>query len=116
MKAGDKIYRVVKLHDNKWYFCVYECIRIVKCCINGIDTQQGWVEAAPILTFYNASYKSHSTFQFKHSNPDILLDEWVRGWDYISDDEQLALAVYKEKTKDENQRNNKNASTSKDRD
>ena len=98
MKPGDKIYRVFRLEETgKWYYCIYEYVRAV--VTTGLGC--GWIEVAPILTFYNASYKSHSTIPIKHFHKDII-DEWVRSWDYITSDEYLALAVYKEKTKDEN--------------
>lgn len=96
MKPGDKVYRVVRLLDwNNWYFCVYEFVKAV-CHI-----ESSVVELAPILTFYsNSDYKKHSTFHISRHVTDDL-DDWVRKWDYITTDEQKALAVYKEKTNNE---------------
>ena len=111
MKSGDPIYRVVRLHDGKWYFCVYEFVRVSISQVHGC----GWVEVAPVLTYYEAKHSSHSTFTLHNYTSDCIA-EWVRDWDYLSSDEQLALAVYKEKTKDENQSNNKTFPSSRDRD
>ena len=109
MKPGDKIYRVVKSYDKKWYFCVYEFVRL-QFLKDRLDS--AWVEVAPILTFYESKYDSHSTFALNNYKPD-LLDEWVRSWDYLSNDEQLAMAVYRDKVQNENQSNNKTFSISK---
>lgn len=102
MKPGDKIYRVIRnKFDGKWYFCVYEYIHAVV----HIGFTNAVIEVAPILTFYESNYKSHSTFQIKKFN-DTLIDEWVRDWDYITNNEYLAISVYKEKIKDENNTEN----------
>lgn len=92
MKSGDKVFRIVKLKDcNDWYFCIYELVRSVKT-ITG-----GFVELAPVLTFYsNSNYKQHSTFAIKRDDFSYL-DDWVRKWDYITTDEEKAVNVYKEK-------------------
>ena len=92
MKPGDKVFRIVKLKDcNDWYFCIYELVRSVKT-ITG-----GFVELAPVLTFYSDSnYKQHSTFAIKRDDFSYL-DDWVRKWDYITTDEEKAVNVYKEK-------------------
>lgn len=93
MKPGDKVYRIVKLENsNDWYFCIYEFVKSVYKDFSKV----GFVELAPILTFYNASYKQHSTFQIKRSDFSYL-DDWIRKWDYITTDEQKAINVYKEK-------------------
>ena len=101
MKIGDKIYRVTRnKYDGKWYFCVYELISITRNVALGC----GFITAAPILTYYDSNYKSRSTFPFKQYSE--TMDEWVRDWDYITSVEHLAVSVYKEKIKNENNTEN----------
>lgn len=96
MKPGNKVYRVTKDLDGKWYFCVYELIKIS----HFRDGTGGCVVLAPILTYYNVNYKARSTFAIGRTDLNYL-DDWVRNWDYLSTDEQKAISIYKEKINDE---------------
>ena len=96
MKHGDKVYRVVRSkEDGRWYFCVYDFIRVVSAVVDITNKRTTeCLELAPILTFYNSNYKSHSTFLISRKRDSDLINCWVREWDYISNNEQLAIDVF----------------------
>lgn len=107
MKPGDLIYRVIKnRYDSKWYYCIYEVIEYNYYN----DTRRAYIEIAPIITYYEAKHSSHTTITFP------CFEEWKSAWrtqwDFISRDEFAAKEAYKQKTENENQGNNKDASIS----
>ena len=106
---GKPIYRICHTGFG-WQYCIYELIR----AFYSDEFNSGWIELAPIITYYNANYSSHSTFQIKNKFSDEL-SSWVRDWDYITSDQYLAEKVYKEKNKNENQSNNEITSKSPNR-
>lgn len=110
MKYGDKIYRVVRSkEDGRWYFCVYDFIRVVSECIDRSSRRTTeCLEVAPVLTFYNSNYKSHSTFCISRKCDSDLVDFWVRDWDYLSNNEQLAIDIFKLLGSDPKKIENKN--------
>ena len=107
MKPGELIYRVIRSkYDDKWYYCVYEVIRYSYFD----NTSNVLIQIAPIITYYDAKHSSHSTVIF-HSSKDWT-SVWRNSWDFISKDEFAAKEAYKQKTENENQDNDKNASIS----
>lgn len=107
MKPGDLIYRVIKSkYDNKWYYCIYEVIKYdyYNC------TKRAYIEIAPIITYYEAKYSSHTTIIFPCF--EAWTSVWRTPWDYISKDEFSAKEAYKQKIENENQGNNEDASIS----
>ena len=107
MKPGELIYRVIRSkYDDKWYYCVYE---VIKYCYFD-NTSNVLIQIAPIITYYDAKHSSHSTVIF-HSSKDWT-SVWRNSWDFISKNEFAAKEAYKQKTENENQDNDKNASIS----
>ena len=107
MKPGELIYRVIRSkYDDKWYYCVYEVIRYRYFD----NTSNVLIQIAPIITYYDAKHSSHSTVIF-HSSEDWE-SVWRNSWDFISKDEFAAKEAYKQKTENENQDNDKDASIS----
>lgn len=112
MNQGELIYRVIKnKHDGKWYYCIYEIIKFI--CDEKSHILR--LTIAPIITYYDAHHCAHSTIIVQYNSLDII-DFWAHDWDYVTTSEHLARHIYLQKTKDENQGDNENASISRDRD
>lgn len=98
-KAGTKLFRIIKI-KKQWFFCVYEVIKCEKS--KHAPEYYSKLEIAPILTYDNIPYKSHTTLMIPNfCDPNGF---WCHeDWDFIGIDENVVKEKYLELTKNENQ-------------